>query len=273
MGMGMGMGRGSSVLSRSWRPIASGLGAVLVVAFVATGAHAFSFSLPAGQTIVDIDLSSDLGLSYDGTSETLTVTAEADVFRMSGGPAFDVTLAPGQVMFSLALQLLPGSLVATDDGGFTRIIDGLFENGAAADFSLWDTGGGPPVLLYGADFTNDVPFNLASVFGPVTGSIGGDYELHGPSPGDAAFINKFGTGGTLSVDFSNLSETTICGFLDGPCTPPFTGQSFTGMGDWGGQPNVDIVPIPEPSTAAAVALGLAVLAGRRRNGRRPSGAR
>lgn len=228
-------------------------------------AQAFSFSLPAGQNIVDIDLSSNFGLTYDGTQERINITAEANVFRMSGGPAFDVTLSPGQVAFNLAIDLVPGSLVATDDGFTTQTIDALFANGVAADFTIWDMGG-PPILLYGADFVAPVQFTLTNFFGIISSGIQGDYELHGPNPGDATFISKFGTGGTLSVDFSNLSETSICGFLDGPCASPFVNQSFDGMTDWNGQPNIDIIPIPEPSTALAVALGLAILAGRRQRG-------
>lgn len=236
--------------------LALGLGA-------AVEARALSFSLNPGDQIVDIDLSSSAqSLVYDGTTESLVVSADVDVIRLASGP--DIILSPGQVTLSLSVSLVPGSLFINSDffGGGTIV--GEYEGGLGMDFLLVDNfdGGGPMPILGGEIDAPGMDMVITVLGGfAANGSLLGTYTV-APGAGDPLFESAMGSTGSLSVQFDNLLRggsllTTVCSIADTPCSPPVTAP-WPGLQDFDAQPEgVQFTPdVPEPAAGSLLLLGL-----------------
>jgi hypothetical protein len=211
---------------------------VVVASLAAQPAAALSFSIPAGRVVVDIDLSTSGGLTYDGTSETLTIATDVDQIRLDDNSV--IGLAPGQLVFSLSVSLV--GVVTTTPVGFDTIHEADLSNGAF-DFTVMDTQNTPSVLddelVLGADFTGDVHLFIQESFFGTTGDLGG-----GSQGGDfdvtwlnAALVGHVPLAGDLSAILTNFAPST--GLADG-------GGGFVG---YTAQPNVDVnFTVPEAGT-------------------------
>lgn len=235
------------------RIVKAGLFALVMGAsFAAQPAAALSFSIPAGRVVADIDLSTDGGLTYDGTTETLTISTDVDQIRLDDNSV--IGLAPGQLVFSLSVSLV--GAITTTPIGFDTIHEGDFSNGAY-DFSIIDTQNTASVLddelVLGADFTGDLHLLIQESFFGTTGDLGGGTQ-----------------GGDFNITWLNgalAGLVPLAGDISGILTnfAPSTGLADGGGGfvDHTAQPNVDVnftVPVPEAglgwllfSTAVAMA--------------------
>jgi hypothetical protein len=233
-------------------------------------AGALSFPLSPGDVIVDINLSASAQtMSYDGSTETLTVTAEVDNFLLADSTS--ITLSPGQVLFTTTVSLVPGSLFINSDFFDGGTIIGTYSNSPAADFVLWDQGG-PPTVLFTGDYDGPgLSLLVESLFGFIAnGSLGGTYTVR-TGEGDALFESTIGTTGSVAIQFDNLERggtpvNGICQIADPDCFPGsfFELTSWPGLQDFDAQPEgVDFAPdppaVPEPGIASL--LGLAILGG------------
>jgi hypothetical protein len=235
------------------RIVKAGLVALMMAASLAAQpAAALSFSIPVGRVVADIDLSTSGGLTYDGTSETLTISTDVDEIRLDDNSV--VGLSPGQLVFSLSVSLV--GVVTTTPIGFDTLHEADLSNGAY-DFSIIDTQNTASVLddelVLGADFTGDLHLLIQESFFGTTGDLGG-----GSQAGEftitwlaAALAGQVPLAGDLSAILTNFAPST--GLADG-------GGGFV---DYTAQPNVDVnftVPVPEAgvgwlllSTAVAIA--------------------
>lgn len=232
-------------------------------------ARALSFSIGPGDVIVDVDFSSgSQTLTYDGTSESITLTAQADRLILASGSTIALDGPGQQVVFSMTVALVPGTLFIDSDLFGSGGISGVYQDGVAADFTLVDVlDAGGPTLLAAADFSSGLDLSITGFFGVMTGGLGGTYAVAG---GDPIFLGAFGNSGSLAVNFSQLERggvllQTICDVADAPCVPPIAfGTPWPGLQDFSAQPGVDLTPAPEPALGALLGLGLALVAAGRR---------
>lgn len=241
--------------------------ALAVVAFAAWAlpvtAWAFSFGTFApGERILSIQLASGDQLSptvtFDGTTNTMVFDASVSTITTNLG-IYSIPL--GDVLFSSTVMIVGG----TEQVFPPFLVGAEFANGVTSDLSILDAGPGGSGLLLEGDYVGSLGFSATSPGGggfPVVGSLGGDFDATG---GDAAFLAAFGPGGGY---FANLASfrtgggsavgSNLCLLIDGGCPSGTTIASFTV------NPAATITPIPEPSVAALTAIGLTLLARRRR---------
>ena len=238
--------------------------AALVTGLVIVGAQsasALSFSVPAGRIVVDLDLSTASGLTYDGTTETLSITTDVDALRLDDEST--VSLLPGQLVFNVTVSLV-GTVTSTPVG-FDTIHQADLSNGAF-DFTIVDTMNTASVLddemVLGGDFDGDVFLEITeSLFFGTSGNFGGGSQggVFDVTWLNAALTGKVPLEGDMSAILSVFSPTSF--LADG-------GGGFVGFS---AQPNIDFNftegTVPEPGVAWL--LGTAVMGSwllRRRRG-------
>jgi len=253
-------------IQRTARPKASGLAAAVGALLLAApmlgalprSADALSFSIPAGRTIVDVDLSSGAGFDYDGTSEELSLVTDVDALRLDDGSS--ISLPSGAVQFSVLVMLQGAPSVSTV--GFDTFVNADFRNGLAFDFTLTDTIASE--LVFGGDFDGDLQLSLVDrfTFG-LNGDLGGGaqlgaFDVTGVNP---ALAGQVLPRGNLSALLTNIQPSSAAALLDG---------DQQGFQEFTAQPNIDFNLVPEPGTGALLGLGLGALvaAGRAAGGRR-----
>lgn len=219
------------------------------LALAAQPARALSFSVPAGRTITDIDLSSgSTGLDYDGDAspETLSMTADVNVIRLDDGS--EISLSSGQLTFSLNLMLVTGSVEVTTVG-FTTFVDADFVNGLTYDFVILDNVAAQQVL--GGDFLGDAVLALTEGFAGLSGTFGGGsgggtFSLTQVNP---ALSGKISTSGNLAAQLTTFNPGSLASILDG--------GSPQGFNDFTAQPGIDFnfAAVPEPGAAGLLGLG------------------
>lgn len=236
---------------------------MLGAALSAGSAHALSFSVPAGRTIVDVDFSGPVGLSYDGTTETLTMAADVDVFRLDDTTQVTPT---GTVSFNVTLMLTGTTSVLGSTASAS------FMNGLASDFTLIDDNATASLLddevVFAGDFTGPALLEItASIFG-TTGDFGGGTQAGAftVSNVNPALAGQVLPTGDLSAFLTNFTDgsggvvTSLAPLLDG-------GVAGAGFQDFDAQPNIDFNLVPEPASGllpTLAALWVARRLGRRR---------
>lgn len=262
-------------MSRGLRRALSGLpvaalGALCALAAAPTAARALSFTLPAGSRIIDIDLSGgSQGLAYDGDNETLSLSGSGDAvdvdrfdLKLSDGSLDTIEFGTGQVRMQLNIALDPPVQVGTST------MEAHLSNGSVSDFTVWDLGGSTTELVFAGSFVDDLVLEATQTVLGLQANLGSStYRIDSEAPEVADALLDSGTLNSSINQFrrngSNL--TGICQIVDAPC-PPDDGTA-SGLQSFTAQPNLDFTPVPEPSTLALLAGGLAGLAGGRR---RPS---
>lgn len=243
--------------------VGGALAAGSLAVLAAAPAGALSFSVPAGRTIEDVDLSGSTGdfeVDGDASPETLSISADVNVLRLDDGS--DITLAAGQVSFSLNLMLESGSLETTTDAFGNTIATADFSNGLAADFTLLDHVAGEQ--LFAADLGGPVRLRLTEGFAGLTGSFGAASE-GGRFSILSGSVNPELTGKLLPAGDLALA---LSAFRDGngnavnSAAPLLDGGSPQGFEDFTAQPSGDFNFVPEPGSVALLGLGLAGLAAR-----------
>lgn len=221
-------------------------------------AQSLSFSIPAGRTVVDIDLSTSVtGFSYDGGTETLSLTADVDAFRLDDSST--VSLDPGDVTMNVTLMLqAPISVVPA---GFDTIATGYYANGLAFDLTLIDSNGTPSTgddeLVFGADYTGNVQLQITdSTFFGITGDFGGGTQAGAFTVGSVnpALAGQIPLSGDLSALLVSLSPSSLAALDDGS----------GGFNSFTAQPNVDFnFSVPEPGMALLLGSALLAMGARR----------
>lgn len=247
------------------------IAAIAAVALLAPATSwAFSFGTFApGEKILSVQLAAgDLStptVTFDGTTNSMVFDASVSTITTTLG-VYNVPL--GDVLFSSTVMIVPGTelVLAPIAPFFGGQLSAEFVNGVAADLSIVDVAGSG--LLLQGEYDGSLDFIANSPGGagfPIVGSLDGAFDVSG---GDAAFLAAFGPGGTY---FANLA-----GFLTGGGSPVGINLCLmiaggcpggTTIGDFTVNPAATITPIPEPGVAMLTAVGLALLARRRRSAR------
>ncbi len=242
--------------------------AVLMLPVLPGMASAFSFgSFVPGEQILSVQLAAgnqaSPTVSFDGTTNKMifdaavsTITTNFNTFSIPLGTvtfSSQVTIQPGT---ELVLQPLPAYY-------FGGQLGAALLNSVVADLSILDMAGSS-VLLEG-EYDGTLSFQANSPGGsgfPIVGSLDGAFDVTG---GDAGFLTAFGPGGNFFANLANFFTAggspvgnNLCLLIAGGCPGGTTIGSFTT------NPNATITPIPEPGATTLVALGLGLLALRRR---------
>lgn len=209
-------------------------------------AGALSFNTN-GASIVDMDFSASSVASYDGSSQTLTVSTDVDVIRLDNGGS--ISLAPGQVQLSVQVSRL-----ADVDTDFDSFVQGSFAS-VGADFVLIDQSDG--VIMTGnfidptAQGHIGADLRMDAIGGFVYSTIlSGEYL----AAGTLISSNLLDATGFLSVVMNNLDNPFVWDLLD------YGG----GLNNFGSDAQADITPNPEPGTALLLGAGLVALGARAR---------
>ena len=244
--------------------------AALVAAalLVPATAGAFSFGTFApGEQIVSVQLAagnlSNPTVTFDGTTDTMVFDASVSTVTTNLG-VYSIPL--GDVLFSSTVMIVPGTELVIQPimFAFGGLATAEFANGIAADLSIIDVGPGGAGLLLQGDYSGTLGFTADSPNGwgfPITGSLTGGFSVSG---GDASFVAAFGSSGNY---FSNLASfltgsgmsvgSNLCLMIAGGC------PGGTTIGDFTVNPAATITPVPAPTVAALLAIGLALVAHRR----------
>jgi len=230
---------------------------------------AFSFgSFAPGEQIQAVQLAagnlSNPTVTFDGTTNTMVFDAAVSTITTNLG-VYSITL--GDVLFSSTVTIVPGTELVIQPIQF--VYGGLatagFLNGIAADLSIVDVGPGGAGLLLQGDYSSPLGFTADSPNGwgfPITGNLIGGFAVTG---GDASFVTAFGPGGDYFANLASFLDgggmpvgSNLCLMIAGGC------PGGTTIGDFTVNPNATITPIPEPGVVTLTAIGLALLARRRR---------
>lgn len=130
---------------------------------------------------------------------------------------------------------------------------GSFSNGLAADFSITDFGGGPPVTVLEGDYTGSGLLVTGSIsIATVRGQLSGNLVVTG---GDADAVTAWGTTGSINTLFTIGTGTNLCNKVTN-CPVATDWVDFTG------NPTATLNrtgPVPEPATALLLGIGVAGL--------------
>lgn len=231
-----------------------------------SGAFSFGTFVP-GEQIQSVQLAagnlSNPTIAFDGTTNTMVFDASVSTITTNLG-VYSIPL--GDVLFSSTVTIVPGTELVIQPimFAFGGLLSAGFANGIAADLSIVDVGVGGSGLLLQGDYSGNLDFSADSPSGwgfPITGSLTGGFTVSG---GDAAFVTAFGPGGDYFANLASFLDgggmpvgSNLCLMIAGGC------PAGTTIGDFTVNPSATITPIPEPGVVTLMAMGLALLAGRR----------
>ena len=243
---------------------------------VPAGAGAYSF-LPAfdpGEKILSIELVSagvagdpveiDAGANPNDPSDDILyfqTNVSRIVTNKGGETTYNITL--GDVTAQGTLEYASAPLPWF---GFAGFVAAEFSHPTLVDLTILDLAGGAPLLLE-MDFSTALALQAQVVTGVIQGSLDGDLDVVG---GDAAFVDAFGSSGSLAGVLAGFSPggSEICALTNFPAPPGFCEGNpvATDLADFTVNTTSTITPtpIPEPGTLALLGLGMAGLAALRR---------
>ena len=221
-------------------------------------ATSFSFGTidPTDQIQSIIIVGESPGVTYTaGTDTTGSLVIDGYVSTINFFNRAPLSIDPNTVTFSSQLDLTVTNFIGPAFS--VAALTAELTNGVTDDFSIIDTVGGLPFL--GGDYDGMMDLTASTNTGLVLADF--DADVSSGLSGDADVLSAFGPAGILEfqaiIGTGSLCTTILaCPAPGAPGTPSL--QSFTGP------INGSIAPIPEPSTALLLGLGLVGLTLRRR---------
>jgi len=237
------------------RTLAHALATAIVAATpVAAMAASFSFGIiSASDTIASITVAPVAGgVSYDATLQRLVI--DSYISQINFTNRAPISINPGDVTFSSQLSVVSLQLIGPPTG--VVFVDGLFSNGLI-DYSIVDTVGtaGAPILMMEGDYDGSLQFTANATSGVVSGALLASIAM--PASGNADFRAAFGPGADLDANLA-LGSGSLCTTI---VTCVFPAAS---LHDFAAAATINITPIPEPTTALLIGLGLIGLTAQRK---------